>query len=426
MVEPTSDGPFHWSCRPTGSGPRSHPSERARTLAQAGHLVALPTFPLTSGDGAEFTDYVNQPADISFVIDTVRPEAQTPTTPGGPGRRRTHRARRALAGVPVERARRGDRPLRRMHRVDLRRDRVCRLRRPVPNGTLDDPSRHRSTRNSRPPRRLHFDHTGEAVYEAAPTPPSSATPPARRRQHDRHGQPPLRPSRRRHRRRDDGRVPRPLPPRRRRGARYAGSGAPRSEHATLHAKALLTRWSTDPRGSSPVREIRGRHLVATSPLLLRCCAPAQPSGETWAVVEIRRAVPDDRGRHTGLYIASWNAGFGDSSACVGRLPSLRLAGGGIVGHAPSRGRLPRLRARVGFVGVGPSRPGRPRWSSSYLRRRRRALESRHRPMPHGPCDWCSAEVVVPAILWTPADTSEAKPSTGLQVGVAPPQQARRE
>jgi dienelactone hydrolase len=37
----------------------------------AGYLVVAPTFPLTSGDGARLDDYVNQPADVRFVIDEV-------------------------------------------------------------------------------------------------------------------------------------------------------------------------------------------------------------------------------------------------------------------------------------------------------------------------------------------------------------------
>lgn len=36
-----------------------------------GYIVALPTFPLTSGPGATFADYVNQPGDVSFVIDRL-------------------------------------------------------------------------------------------------------------------------------------------------------------------------------------------------------------------------------------------------------------------------------------------------------------------------------------------------------------------
>ena len=39
--------------------------------ASAGYLVVAPTFPLTSGEGAALDDYVNQPADVRFVIDEV-------------------------------------------------------------------------------------------------------------------------------------------------------------------------------------------------------------------------------------------------------------------------------------------------------------------------------------------------------------------
>jgi fermentation-respiration switch protein FrsA (DUF1100 family) len=42
-----------------------------RELASAGYVVAAPTFPLTSGPGAGLTDYVNQPGDVSFVIDEL-------------------------------------------------------------------------------------------------------------------------------------------------------------------------------------------------------------------------------------------------------------------------------------------------------------------------------------------------------------------
>ncbi|WP_157368242.1 phospholipase [Alloactinosynnema sp. L-07] len=40
-------------------------------IAQSGYVVALPTYPLTSGPGARIDDYVNQPADVSFIIDSV-------------------------------------------------------------------------------------------------------------------------------------------------------------------------------------------------------------------------------------------------------------------------------------------------------------------------------------------------------------------
>lgn len=40
-------------------------------FVRSGYVVALPTFPLTSGVGANFADYVNQPGDVSFVIDRL-------------------------------------------------------------------------------------------------------------------------------------------------------------------------------------------------------------------------------------------------------------------------------------------------------------------------------------------------------------------
>jgi predicted dienelactone hydrolase len=45
-----------------------------RQFAAAGYVVAAPTFPLSSGTapgGPRLTDYVNQPADVSFVIDEM-------------------------------------------------------------------------------------------------------------------------------------------------------------------------------------------------------------------------------------------------------------------------------------------------------------------------------------------------------------------
>lgn len=50
-----------------------------------GYVVALPTFPLTSGPGATFADYVNQPGDVSFVIDRL--EALSHDKAGWLGRR---------------------------------------------------------------------------------------------------------------------------------------------------------------------------------------------------------------------------------------------------------------------------------------------------------------------------------------------------
>jgi len=49
--------------------------------AGAGYVVAAPTFPLTSGSGAGPGDYVNQPADVSFVIDELLARAVRPDDP---------------------------------------------------------------------------------------------------------------------------------------------------------------------------------------------------------------------------------------------------------------------------------------------------------------------------------------------------------
>ena len=40
-------------------------------LVRDGYVVALPSFPLSSGPGGTFADYVNQPGDVSFVIDRL-------------------------------------------------------------------------------------------------------------------------------------------------------------------------------------------------------------------------------------------------------------------------------------------------------------------------------------------------------------------
>ena len=44
---------------------------RIKEWARAGYIVAAPTFPLSSGAGGMLGDYVNQPADVSFVIDEL-------------------------------------------------------------------------------------------------------------------------------------------------------------------------------------------------------------------------------------------------------------------------------------------------------------------------------------------------------------------
>lgn len=53
----------------TASGPAYE--GRIREWARAGYIVAAPTYPLSSGRGGVLADYVNQPADVSFVIDEL-------------------------------------------------------------------------------------------------------------------------------------------------------------------------------------------------------------------------------------------------------------------------------------------------------------------------------------------------------------------
>jgi predicted dienelactone hydrolase len=71
---PVADGRFpllEFSHGVTASGPVYAPF--LAPIAQAGYVIAAPTFPLTSGGGAwtDLADYVNQPADVSFVLDKV-------------------------------------------------------------------------------------------------------------------------------------------------------------------------------------------------------------------------------------------------------------------------------------------------------------------------------------------------------------------
>lgn len=53
----------------TSSGPVYQ--GRIQEWARAGYVVAAPTYPLSSGPGGLIGDYVNQPADVSFVIDEL-------------------------------------------------------------------------------------------------------------------------------------------------------------------------------------------------------------------------------------------------------------------------------------------------------------------------------------------------------------------
>lgn len=49
-----------------------------KAWASAGYVVAAPTFPASSGPGGSLLDFVEQPADVSFVLDNVLAEATEP------------------------------------------------------------------------------------------------------------------------------------------------------------------------------------------------------------------------------------------------------------------------------------------------------------------------------------------------------------
>lgn len=76
-TEPTDDAPpapgrfplVVFSHGWTASGPAYE--GRIKEWARAGYIVAAPTYPLSSGRGGVLGDYVNQPADVSFVIDQL-------------------------------------------------------------------------------------------------------------------------------------------------------------------------------------------------------------------------------------------------------------------------------------------------------------------------------------------------------------------
>jgi predicted dienelactone hydrolase len=75
LYVPDGEGPFPLIVHAHGfdGHPRKY-TELATAWAEAGYVVALPAFPLTNdGDGAPgiLGDYVNQPADLSFVVDQV-------------------------------------------------------------------------------------------------------------------------------------------------------------------------------------------------------------------------------------------------------------------------------------------------------------------------------------------------------------------
>lgn len=72
LLVPDGPGPFpllEFSHGVTGTGPAY--IGYLQPIAEAGYVVAAPTFPLSSGPGGEIGDYVNQPGDVYFVIDSV-------------------------------------------------------------------------------------------------------------------------------------------------------------------------------------------------------------------------------------------------------------------------------------------------------------------------------------------------------------------
>jgi dienelactone hydrolase len=86
IVHPTSGGPYPLLV--LSHGLTGHPEEydeQVPTWAADGFVVASPAFPLTNaevpGAGENVRDVVNQPGDVSFVIDQVLAGAEDPESP---------------------------------------------------------------------------------------------------------------------------------------------------------------------------------------------------------------------------------------------------------------------------------------------------------------------------------------------------------
>ena len=72
QVPAAAEGPFPLVMFSHGNGGSPDVYESlVEPVVRAGYVVALPTFPLTSLSGAFIGDAVNQPADVSFVIDQL-------------------------------------------------------------------------------------------------------------------------------------------------------------------------------------------------------------------------------------------------------------------------------------------------------------------------------------------------------------------
>jgi dienelactone hydrolase len=82
---PAGAGPYPLIVHAHGSGGDARKfTELAGAWARHGYVVAIPNFPLTSdvsGGSVVIGDYVNQPADLHYVLDQVLQLAATPTTP---------------------------------------------------------------------------------------------------------------------------------------------------------------------------------------------------------------------------------------------------------------------------------------------------------------------------------------------------------
>lgn len=85
LYVPDTDGPVPTIVLAHGlSGGRTKFTELAGQWAEAGYLVVVPDFPLTSAgvpDGPRLADFVNQPGDLSFLITSVVALAGTPDSP---------------------------------------------------------------------------------------------------------------------------------------------------------------------------------------------------------------------------------------------------------------------------------------------------------------------------------------------------------
>ncbi len=84
IYTPAGKGPYPLILHAHGAGGDARKfTELADAWARHGYVVVVPTFPLTSdtsGGSVVIGDYVNQPADLSFVLDEVLKLAATPNT----------------------------------------------------------------------------------------------------------------------------------------------------------------------------------------------------------------------------------------------------------------------------------------------------------------------------------------------------------